>query len=118
MQRRSDPAQFFGTCNCFSISKQSQTFPAAIALATFIVNDSQEVSMVADLVQAEVVPSLRGNQRVCLHNFVCPRTQPDEPTNNQIAIGGMIVILAAFFPPFFRIPAAVLPGFQSCASDP
>ena len=76
--------------------------------------------MVEHVVEAEPVPLAGGHERVDLDDVVFSRAQADQAGNDQVAITGMVIVLAAFchagFPAL--LPLALILGFEHGAAQP
>ena len=59
-----------------------------------------------------------GIQRIHLHHVIGTGPQTDQPGDDEIAVGGMVVILATLHPAFRGIPIPAFPCFQPRAGDP
>jgi hypothetical protein len=61
--------------------------------------------MILDILKDEIRPLTRGNERVYIDNVLCSRSQPNEAADDEIAEGGVVVILATLPPTLFYRPA-------------
>ena len=71
-----------------------------------------------DPVETEVFPRPLRHERIDLDRFIGAWPQTDQTADHEVAVGGMIVVLATLLAPFARIPGAVLPGFEPRPGKP
>lgn len=70
------------------------------------------MAVIGHLVEAEVIPCIRWEQRVDLHNVIYAWPQANQSGDDQIVVGRMIVVRAAFSAPFNHIPSPIFPGLE------
>ena len=85
--------------------------------AGLVEQDRQYPAVIANLVETKVVPSSFGNERVNFQDVIRPGTKPHQSGNDEVAIRGMILVLAAGRVAFggnpragIRVQALVNPG--------
>ena len=81
-------------------------------LARLVPENGQRVPVVGDSVEAERIP-FRWHERVDLDGLVGTRAQADEPADDEVAIGRVVVILATLLAAFAGVPGAILPCLQT-----
>ena len=104
-----------------AIGEDLQALAPAIFRAGFIPQDGQRVAMIGNMVEAEPIPRAVLHQRVDLDHLIGPWPQAYQTGDDQVAVGGMVVILAAFAPDFIRLALCgqfVIALFAECSCDP
>ena len=98
--------------------EQPQARAPLVVFAGAVVQDREPMAVIANAVQTEIIPGAFRQQRRHLDRVVRARTQADQAGNNQVTVGGMIVILASLDTAFARVPGVVAPCLQPRARNP
>src|ERR1035438_2066294 len=78
----------------FPIRQHAEPPAPVITFAGLVPKNGQPAAVVADLVQAKETPRV-GHQRIDLDCVVGPRAQANQPADDEVAIGRVVVVLAA-----------------------
>ena len=77
-----------------AVGQDAQARAATVARAVLVPNDGEHVTMIFYAVEAEPVPSVGREQWIDLHDVVSTRNQSNDASEQQVGVGGMIVISA------------------------
>jgi len=90
-----DAPQGGGAGNLLAVGEHAQACALAVFSAGAVPQNGQDAAVVGQVVEAEPVPGVFRQQWMDLDGVVGARPQPHQAGDDQVAIAGVIVVVAA-----------------------